>query len=192
MPHHQPMATTSPPSDQVKRDSRRPVMLPGFAALADGSRFEIMVVDLSYDGCCIETPIGLLPGTRLELAVLRLGTLISWVRWYGGGKAGLCFNAVAAPTQKPRLHERVELSAAIGLRRPGRQQYQTTLANLTPSGCRAEFVERPKEGEVIWTKLDGLEALEGRVRWVDGFKGGIEFTRAIHPAVFDLLLTRIS
>lgn len=191
MPHRTLAATPEGTGHEARRESRRPVTLPGFAALDDGSRFEITVADLSYDGCRIETPIGLIAGTRLELSVIRLGALTSWVRWYANGQAGLCFNPVAARPKVARKYERLELTATVGLRRPGRQHYQTTIANLTPSGCRAEFVERPKEGEIIWTKLNGLEALEGRVRWVDGFKGGIEFTREIYPAVFDLLLTRL-
>ncbi len=93
---------------------------------------------------------------------------------------------------RTRKHERVELTAAVSLRCPGRRQYQSTIANLTPSGCSAEFVERPRAGDIIWAKFEGLEALEGTVRWVDGFKGGIEFARDIYPAVFDLLLSRLN
>jgi hypothetical protein len=41
-------------------------------------------------------------------------------------------------------------------------------------------------------KFDGLEALEAEVCWVDGFVAGLQFDKPIHPAVFDLLLERLS
>lgn len=192
MPHRRLAAETNQGTDGARREGRRSVALPGYASLEDGSRFEITVVDLSYDGCRIESPIGLLAGTRLELSVLRLGTLTAYVRWYANGCAGLCFNAAPLREEKPRKHERIHLTATIGLRRVGRQQYQSTILNLTPAGCSAEFVETPREGETIWAKFEGLEALEGTVRWVDGFRGGIEFARDIYPAVFDLLVARLN
>jgi hypothetical protein len=39
--------------------------------------------------------------------------------------------------------------------------------------------------------LDGLEALDAEVCWVDGHVAGLRFERTIHPAVFDLLLQRL-
>jgi hypothetical protein len=42
-------------------------------------------------------------------------------------------------------------------------------------------------GERVWVKFDGLEAIEGSVRWVDGHTGGVQFTRPLHEAVFERL-----
>jgi hypothetical protein len=171
---------------------RRAVELHAHAVLESGSAFEVTIVDLSYDGCRIETPVGLLPETRLKLDVVRLGRLDAHVRWYSKGIAGLCFNAAPARQRTPRKHERMQLTADVSLRQPGRQGYACRTFDLTPSGCKVEFAERPRGGDLIWAKFDGLDALEAEVRWVDGFLGGIEFKRPIYPAVFELLVARLN
>ena len=58
-------------------------------------------------------------------------------------------------------------------------------------GCRIEFVERPAVSEVVWVKFDGLESIEARVCWLEGFVAGVEFVRPLHAAVFEELLTRL-
>jgi hypothetical protein len=58
-------------------------------------------------------------------------------------------------------------------------------------GCRIEFIERARPGEMLWVKFEGLDSLEAAVRWADGFYGGVEFARPIYPAVFELLLARL-
>jgi transposase len=176
-----------------ERVPRRAVVLPGYAALEDGSTFSISILDLSYDGCKIQTPIALLPHVKLKLAVLRLGSLDAEVRWYSNGCAGIRFSAddSSQKEKSPRQHHRTAVTAQLSLRQSGRQNYFSSVFDLTPSGCKVEFVERPREGDVIWAKFLGLDALEATVRWVDGFVGGIEFKRPIYPAVFDLLLAKL-
>lgn len=160
--------------------------------LDDGRSFAIDVVDLSYDGCNIQTAVPLVPETKLKLSVLRLGALDAYVRWYKDGSAGLCFRSEAPPrTETPRAQKRLELTADVAIRQTGRQPFQTRVLDLSPAGCKVEFVERPKIGEVVWAKFEGLASLEAEVRWVEGFHGGIEFKRAIHPAVFEMLAARL-
>ncbi|WP_187107787.1 PilZ domain-containing protein [Sphingomonas xanthus] len=179
------------------REPRRTTELTGFAVLESGATIEITVLDLSYDGCKIVTPAALLPGLKLKLSILGVhGALDAAVRWSRNGFAGLRFNPddepEAGPVQTPREFERVKLDATIALRRPGRQVYAVRLFDLAPSGCKVEFVERPKEGETLWVKFDSLEAIEATVRWVDGFYGGVQFTRPIYSAVFQMLVTRLT
>jgi hypothetical protein len=175
------------------REPRRKVGLTGFGLLEDGSTFAISLIDLSYDGCKIETAVALLPGLHLTVSVLRLGALEATVRWYANGKAGLCFRPepVDAKVEQPREYERMPLRAKMSLRRSGRQPYSANVFDLSRVGCKVEFIERPKVGEELWAKFDGLESLEATVRWVDGFYGGIQFSRAIYPAVFEILLARL-
>lgn len=171
------------------------VTLPGFALLGNGTTFSITVLDLSYGGCRVETSIALMPGLRLKLSVLRLGALDAQVCWCSGGHAGLSFGAAAAAVtarEKPRRHERLKVHAEVSIRGSGRPNYRTRVFDLSPTGCKIEFVERPRAGDKIWTKLNGLDGLESEVRWVEGFGGGVEFVRAIHPAVFELLLARLN
>lgn len=190
------MTTKSPLGDgeAARRDPRHPVALPGFALLADGTRVELLILDLSYDGCRVEVPVAFLPKTRLKLSVPRLGDLDAEVRWCDGKIAGLCFRSEAlhpAEPHKPRGHDRVAIDGRISLRRVGRQQFQCRVFDLTPTGCKVEFIERPKVGDTIWAKFEGLDALEAEVRWVDGYYGGVQFKRPIYSAVYELLLARI-
>lgn len=74
------------------REPRRSVALAGFGVLEDGTIFEISVVDLSYDGCKVETPEHLLPGMELRVSILGLGgALRAAVQWCKSGRAGLLF-----------------------------------------------------------------------------------------------------
>lgn len=182
-------ANLSPNMDEpASREARRPVTLPAYALLEDDSTFSVTVIDLSYDGCKIETPFELPEGTALKLSVLQLGALDARVRWHAEGVAGLSFKPNAEPEHKPRNHPRIALGADLSLRRAGRHQYRARVFDLSPSGCKVEFVERPRTEERLWVKFDGLETIEGEVCWVDGFHGGVRFVTPIHPAVFDMLL----
>jgi hypothetical protein len=190
-------ASLNPPEraecpDMKEREPRRAVSLDAFAHLPDGSMLRVIVVDLTYDGCKITTPVALLKGIKVKLAVLRLGSFDAEVRWYADEHAGLKFigNEEASEPQRER-QERLPVSAAVTLRRMGRAPYRARVFDFSPSGCKVEFVERPRVGEQLWVKVEGLDSIEAEVRWVDGFYGGVEFKRAIYPAVFELLLSRL-
>jgi hypothetical protein len=177
------------------RQPRRQVALNGYAVLDDGTTFEIKVVDLSYDGCKVETGLALIPGLSLKVSILGArGAVPAVVHWCREGRAGLKFSSEEEPqaAQTPRGYERIEITAKLSLRRPGRQQYLARLFDIAPTGCKVEFIERPRPDELLWAKFDGLDGIEATVRWVDGFYGGLEFVRPIYPAVFDLLLARLN
>jgi PilZ domain len=63
--------------------------------------------------------------------------------------------------------------------------------DISPEGCRLEFVERPRLDEIVWVKFDGLDAVESSVCWVTGHDVGIQFGQPIYPAVFDFLIRRL-
>lgn len=172
------------------RDDRRAVTLPGFVLLEDGTTFSITLLDLTYDGCKIATSVALLPGLKLKLSALSLGALDAHVRWYANGHAGLRF-AFPTRSHKERQATRLEIPAEVSLRRPGRFNYRARLFDLSATGCRVEFVERPRVAERIWVKFEGFDSIEATVRWRDGFFGGVEFVRPIYPSVFDLLMSRL-
>lgn len=176
------------------REPRWPVELTGYGALDDGTTFGVAVVNLSYDGCQVETDLALLPGIKFRFFVTGYGGATeATVRWYKDGRAGLkfSFGDILQRAETPRKHQRLEVSAELSLRRMGRPRYQGRLFDLTPTGCKVEFVERPRPGEMLWAKFAGLDAIEATVRWVDGFYGGLEFVRPIYPAVFELLVARL-
>lgn len=95
----------------------------------------------------------------------------------------------AAPVE--RRHERIAVDAEVSLRRSGQLNYRVRLHDLTRHGCKAEFVERPQLDELVWIKFDSMEALEARVCWAAGARVGLVFSRPVHPAVFELLLSRL-
>ena len=177
----------------IERESRRLVNLAGFGALENGATFALSLLDLTYDGCKIETPIALLPGLSLRVSVERLGVIYAKVRWSSNGRAGLRFQSSGTfeNSQKPRAHTRQAVTATAQLRRSGPNPYKVVVNDLTSKGCKIEFVERPRIGETVWAKFEGLEALESKVRWVDGAWSGLEFSRPLYPSVFDLLLIRL-
>lgn len=176
-----------------EREARRAVKLRAVALLGEASPVSVTVLDLSYDGCRIETPVVLLPGVHFTLSVLGLGKMPAYVRWYSNGFAGLSFSPdpIELATHTPRQHERASLKAKILVRRVGRKNYLVQTSDLSPSGCRIEFVDRPSSGERHWIKFEGLDAIEGEVRWVEGFSAGLEFIHPIYPAVYELLLAKL-
>ena len=95
------------------------------------------------------------------------------------------------PSRDTRKSTRVTLRAEVKMRRAGFPNYLVALDDLSPGGCRVEFVDRPNLSERVWIKLEGLESLEGTIRWVRGIEAGIEFDRPLHAAVFELLMNRL-
>ena len=93
---------------------------------------------------------------------------------------------------RPRRTPRTKLNAEVVVRRPGGHNFRVRVYDLSPHGCKVEFVERPNLDERIWIKIDGLDALEGLVCWSEGFVAGVDFARPMHAAVFDLVVKRLS
>ena len=94
----------------------------------------------------------------------------------------------SADKPTPRRGERVSLSAEVGLRRAGIHPFRVHVFDLSLEGCKIEFVEVPALGEHVWVKFDGLDSIEGTVRWLDGHYGGVEFERPIYEPVFRRLI----
>lgn len=188
----QPERINSALDAPASRGQRQSVALKAFATRANGSIVDLTIADLSCDGCGVISPVELQAGERLELAVARCGKTPALVRWYAGGKAGLTFEVPAEESgeQVQRRHERISAEGEVTMRRSGKLPFRVHIYDLTPGGCRAEFVERPELHERLWIKFDRLEAQEAQVRWIAGARTGLEFARPIHPAVFDLLVAR--
>lgn len=177
----------------VDRRERRSVSMPGFAVLENGTTEEIQLLDLSYDGCGIAIEAKLAPGQRIKLSVLRRGAIDAEVRWWADGKAGLVFPVEAVtPEPKPRQSERTALSAEVTMRRLGKGSFRVNVFDASPQGCKVDLVERPAAGEFVTVRFDGLEPMEAEVCWVERFTAGLRFRKPMHPAVFELLIERLS
>jgi hypothetical protein len=178
----------------VARRERRPVSLRSFVVREDGSSAEALLLDLSYDGCGIETPAALRTGEAVKLSVLRRGAMDATVRWCREGKAGLVFETrkPAAAHPRKRRSERVATTAEVALRRLGKNGYRVDVTDLSREGCKVGLVEKPRMQEHLLVKFEGLEVLEAEVCWIEGHTAGLRFERAIHPAVFRLLVDRLN
>lgn len=95
-------------------------------------------------------------------------------------------------THSPRKSARLGLSAEVILRGTGRDNYLVKIFDISIHGCKAEFVERPQLDELVRVKFDKLDSLDARVCWIREFQVGLEFVRPIHPAVFEILVTRFN
>jgi hypothetical protein len=185
-------ATMKTDETPAERRERRPVSLRALAFRPDGSSTEICLLDLSYEGCGIETPVEFEAGEAIKLSVLRRGAIDAHVRWCKDGRAGLVFAPQKGKEiQSPRKSERTSLSADVSLRRLGQNSYRVRVTDMSPEGCKVELVERPRIEEHMLIKFDGLEVLDGEVCWIEGYVAGLRFENPIHPAVFDLLLKRL-
>jgi hypothetical protein len=180
-----------PPELQDRQD-RRPVQLRGYAILGDGRTLDVTVLDLSYDGCCLKVAEELNPREPVKLSVSGLALVEARVRWSRDGRAGLKFtpNEPEHKIFKPRAAARVTVDIEVSQRRPGQPNYRVRLFDVSRTGCKAEFVERPRAGDRVWIKFEGLESLEAEVCWTEGYKAGLKYANPIHPAVFDLLAIR--
>jgi hypothetical protein len=175
----------------VARQGRRPVELRGFLVRSNDEIVDVRVLDLSYDGCGVETVTRLNADERVKMSVLGRGAVRASVRWCKGRKAGLLFvPEPASPKQWPRRSMRLPISTPALLRRAGKRAYMTEASDLSPNGCKCEFVDRPAISEAMWIKFDGLETLECKVSWVEDSSAGLQFARPLHPAVFEMLLSR--
>lgn len=178
---------------RTRRGERRPIRLRGYATPGTGRGAEVKLLDLSYEGCGIETDIPLLPGQKVQLSVMRRVAIEAEVRWCADGKAGLVFAKEEDRDKRywPRKHDRTPIEAEVMMRRLGKLRYRVRVYDVSPSGCRVELVDKPKVDEKVMIKFDGLEAMHCEVCWVSGPSAGLNFEHKIHPAVFGLLLHRM-
>ena len=177
----------------IRRRERRAVAMRGYIVREDGKTSEILLLDLAYEGCGLQSGEELRPGEAVKLSILRRGAIDAEVRWCVGGKAGLVFAPDPQPddSERPRRSARISTTADVVIRRIGRANYRVRVVDLSTHGCKVELVERPNVGEHILVRIDGLETLEAEVCWVTQDVAGVRFEKPIHPAVFDLLAERL-
>lgn len=191
-------AAVSPPDERAAssrpgRTNRRAVSLDAHLLRGSGEIANVELNDLSYDGCKIRTPVYLWQGEPLKLSVPRRGVIEAVVRWCTDGSAGLVFAPEPKPAraQTPRAEKRIKARGEVVLRRLGLPGFKVDIHDLSRVGCKIELIERPRIDELVTIKFEGLEPLEARIKWVEGFVAGALFDRSIHPAVFDLLRLRL-
>jgi hypothetical protein len=93
--------------------------------------------------------------------------------------------------EDPRRAERVSLRADIEFRRIGEHRWRVNILDFSPEGCRVDLPVRVVTGDTVWISLPGIETIPGTVCWVKEWAAGIEFENALHPAVFDMVRSRM-
>lgn len=91
-----------------------------------------------------------------------------------------------------RRASRVPIVSEVLVRRLGGFNFNVAVKDISTGGCRVELLEPSEIGDPIVTRLPQLEPLGARVCWAEGTTTGVQFLTTIHPAVFNLLLTRLS
>ena len=101
----------------------------------------------------------------------------------------------AAPppgTEERRRCSRVSLKSEALVRRVGGFNFEVALQDISPRGCRVEMLEPSEVGDALIARFPQLEPLGSKVCWAEGTTTGMQFLSGIHPAVFDMLLNRLS
>ena len=101
--------------------------------------------------------------------------------------------AVGADEKADRRRcSRVKTSSAVLLRRIGGFNFNLALEDISAGGCRVEMLDPSEVGDPVVARLPQLEPLGSRICWTKGATAGVEFLTRIHPAVFDMLVSRLS
>jgi hypothetical protein len=175
-----------------ERRSTHRLEKPAYAILENGSYADVRLLELCYEGCSIACAVELRAGDKIKLSVHGRGVIDAEVRRYSKGEAGIVFNPDSGPKEPwPRRGTRVRVAADVSLRRTGKIAYKVTVFDVSPYGCKVEFVDRPRIDEHVWIRFPGLEPVAGEVCWVVPPYAGMSFLNVIHPAVFDLMLARL-
>ena len=94
--------------------------------------------------------------------------------------------------EEQRRHDRHELDrACVCIRRIGGFNFLVQLRDVSLGGCGIELIEPYEVGDEVIARFKKLDPFGARVCWTGRSAAGIEFHRAIHPAVFENLLGRL-
>jgi hypothetical protein len=85
------MSSTNRLDDCVRRKERHPVDIDAIAHRSDGSKALVKVLDLSDDGCRMESSGEFRIGEKLQVAIPRMGQIKMQVRWCEPGVSGAKF-----------------------------------------------------------------------------------------------------
>ncbi len=88
--------------------------------------------------------------------------------------------------------KRVPLSCDVEFRRHGDARYRIDLIDFSREGCCIAPPIRLEPGASVWLRIPDMEATHGTVAWVREWRAGVKFDHPFHPAVFDLIVKRLS
>jgi hypothetical protein len=75
----------------IKRAARVDTRIETFLTDSDGNRIPVVVMDISRDGCRMETSAMLRISEKVQIEVPKYGTFAAQIRWVLGNEAGAVF-----------------------------------------------------------------------------------------------------
>ena len=75
----------------IKRAARVDTRIETFLTDSDGNRIPIVVIDISRDGCRMETSAMLRISEKVQIEVPKYGAFAAQIRWALGNEAGAVF-----------------------------------------------------------------------------------------------------
>ena len=112
---------------------------------------------------------------------------------YRTAKALTPLRAKTCANGEKRRHQRHDLStASVCIRRIGGFNFFVRLRDVSMAGCGIELIEPYDVGDDVIARFKKLDPLGARVCWTGRSAAGIEFHRAIHPAVLENLIGQLA
>jgi hypothetical protein len=90
------------PIDWSAREYRRGVSLVGSASREDGRPVRVLVTNLSYAGCQLQSDQALTRGELIQLRLPNMGNMNAQVRWVSDVKCGVRFLVGASAKEERR------------------------------------------------------------------------------------------
>lgn len=89
-----------------------------------------------------------------------------------------------------RAHKRFAVRRQAHLGKTGERAMNGLLIELSLEGCRLSNIDDRKFAvdEVVTVDIDGVEPMEGRVRWLNDRTLGLRFVAPLHIAALDRLI----
>jgi|CXWL01.1.fsa_nt_gi hypothetical protein len=89
-----------------------------------------------------------------------------------------------------RRTERLGVQMKAALRSAGAIKFDVDVRDMSVAGFRFDTVYTLKVGARVWLTVPGLQALESKVMWCEGFHYGCAFVAPLHTAVFDRIVSQ--
>ena len=96
---------------------------------------------------------------------------------------------IPSDSDENRLALRKAVKMKAHLRDRGNTRFEIEVVDLSVTGFRAQTSFTLWPGTTVWLTLPGLAALEAVVAWRDKFRYGCAFSKPLHPAVFDHIVS---
>jgi len=89
-----------------------------------------------------------------------------------------------------RISTRAGVEILAEVREPGLGRIEAMIIDLSLTGFRMRCMTRFTGEKNIFMALPSFSAIESKICWVDGDIFGCEFVTALHPAVFDHIVSK--